>query len=166
MENASPFYDCAPFFFLLGQAGMKRLSRWLGGLLFAVIALIVATWAFGAVWFDGPFGAGNRMAAALLATTFVVVLLFVRPFWRKLGTVVVLFAGFHDNRSGADNADAEVSALTTSREDRFGASLSTQSRGLSRDTSTFGMGDLFVQPLCSAGRKRTGTQLRGREYSA
>ena len=33
------------------------------------------------------------MAAALLATAFVVALLFVRPFWRKLVVVVVLFAG-------------------------------------------------------------------------
>jgi len=45
------------------------------------------------VWFDAPFGAGNRIAAAVLATTFIVVLLFVRSFWRKLGIFVVLFAG-------------------------------------------------------------------------
>ena len=49
------------------------------------VAIIAIAWAFGAVWFDAPFGAGNRLAAVLLAITFVVVLLFVRPFWRKLG---------------------------------------------------------------------------------
>ena len=43
---------------------------WLGGLLLRVVALIAAAWAFGAVWFDGPFGAGNKLAAALLAAAF------------------------------------------------------------------------------------------------
>ena len=46
---------------------MKRLGLWVGGLLCAVIAIIAAVWAFGAVWFDGPFGAGNKIATALLA---------------------------------------------------------------------------------------------------
>jgi hypothetical protein len=73
---------------------MKRyLICWIGGLLMAVVGLIAAAWAFGAVWFDAPFGAYNKLAAALLATTFVVVLIFVRPFWRKLGVFVALFAG-------------------------------------------------------------------------
>ena len=73
---------------------MKRyLICWIGGLLLAVAGLIVAAWAFGAVWFDGPFGAGNKLAAALLTATFVVVLIFVRPFWKKLGVFVALFAG-------------------------------------------------------------------------
>ena len=64
------------------------------GLIAAIpVASIAIAWAFGAVWFDAPFGAGNRLAAALLAITFVVVLLFVRPFWRKLVIFVVLFAG-------------------------------------------------------------------------
>ena len=44
---------------------MKRLGLWVGGLLCAVIAIIAAVWAFGAVWFDGPFGAGNKIATAL-----------------------------------------------------------------------------------------------------
>jgi hypothetical protein len=56
------------------------------------VVIIAVAWAFGAVWFDAPFGAWNRMAAALLATAFVVALLFVRPFWRKLVVFVVLFA--------------------------------------------------------------------------
>ena len=73
---------------------MRRyLICWLGGLLCAVVGLIAAAWAFGAVWFDGPFGAGNKLAAALLTAVFVVVLIFVRPFWRKLGVFVALFAG-------------------------------------------------------------------------
>ena len=73
---------------------MRRyLIRWLGGLLCAVVGLIAAVWAFGAVWFDGPFGAGNKLAAALLVAVFAVVLIFVRPFWRKLGIFVALFAG-------------------------------------------------------------------------
>jgi len=61
-------------------------------LLVLLIAIIAIAWAFGAVWFDAPFGSGNRIAATLLATTFVAALLFVRPFGRKLGMVVVLFA--------------------------------------------------------------------------
>ena len=72
---------------------MKSLVCWVGGLLCAIIALIATTWAFGAVWFDGPFGAGNKLAAALLAVAFVAVLGSVRPFWRKLGVFLVLFAG-------------------------------------------------------------------------
>ena len=57
------------------------------------LAGIAIAWAFGAVWFDAPFGAGNGLAAVLLAIMFVVVLLFVRPFWRKLVIFVALFAG-------------------------------------------------------------------------
>jgi hypothetical protein len=72
---------------------MKRLGLWVGGLLFAVVAIISAAWAFGAVWFDGPLGAGNKIAAAMVAVAFMVVLFFVRPFWRKLGLLAVLFAG-------------------------------------------------------------------------
>jgi hypothetical protein len=55
------------------------------------VASIAIAWAFGAVWFDAPFGAGNCVAAVLLAITLVVVLLFVRPFWRKLGLLALLF---------------------------------------------------------------------------
>src|SRR5881392_3448652 len=77
----------------IGRRDLMRVIRWVGELLVLIAVIIAAAWAFGAVWFDGPFGAGNRIAAALLATTFVVVLLFVRPFWRKLGIFVVLFAG-------------------------------------------------------------------------
>src|SRR6266550_6447526 len=72
---------------------LMRVIRWVGALLVLLAVIIAAAWAFGAVWFDGPFGASNRMAAALLAITFVVVLLFVRPFWRKVGAVALLFGG-------------------------------------------------------------------------
>jgi Domain of unknown function (DUF4105) len=73
---------------------MKNLVlviRWAGVLLVLLIAIVAIAWAFGAVWFDAPFGAGNQLAAVLLAITFVVVLLFVRPFWRKLGLLALLF---------------------------------------------------------------------------
>jgi hypothetical protein len=64
------------------------------GLIAAIpVASIAIAWAFGAVWFDAPFGTGNRFAAILLATIFVLVLVFVRRFWRKLGIFVLLFAG-------------------------------------------------------------------------
>jgi len=72
---------------------LMRVIRWVGALLVLLAVIIAAAWAFGAVWFDGPFGTGNRIAAALLAITFVVVLLFVRPFWRKVGAVALLFGG-------------------------------------------------------------------------
>src|SRR5206468_12577742 len=71
---------------------LVRVIRWAGVLLVLLIAIIAIAWAFGAVWFDAPFGWANRIAAALLATIVVAVLLFVRPFWRKLGIVGVLFA--------------------------------------------------------------------------
>jgi hypothetical protein len=72
---------------------MKRLGCWIGGILLAVMGLIAAAWVFGALWFDGPFGAGNKPAAALLTIALMAVLIFVRPLWRKLGTFVVLLAG-------------------------------------------------------------------------
>jgi hypothetical protein len=70
-----------------------RIIRWAGALVILLAAIIAIALAFGAVWFDAPFGNANKVAAVLLATGFVVVLLFVRPFWRKLVVVVVLFAG-------------------------------------------------------------------------
>src|SRR5436190_3142834 len=70
-----------------------RVIRWVGALLVLVAVIIAVAWAFGAVWFDAPFEAGNRIAAAILATTFVVVLILVRPFWRKLVVFIMLFAG-------------------------------------------------------------------------
>jgi hypothetical protein len=71
----------------------QYLIYWLGGMLCAVVGLIAAAWVFGAVWFDGPFGAGNKLAAALLTIGLVTVLILVKPFWRKIGLFIVLFVG-------------------------------------------------------------------------
>ena len=58
---------------------LVRVIRWVGALLVILAAIIAAAWTFGAVWFDAPFGAAaNRIAAALFATAFVVVLLVSR----------------------------------------------------------------------------------------
>jgi hypothetical protein len=72
---------------------VRRLGHWIGLLGIMVVAVISAAWAFGAVWFDAPFGNGNKIVAALVGTAFVVALVFVRPLWRKLGVFVVVFAG-------------------------------------------------------------------------
>src|SRR5438132_2300919 len=75
---------------------MKNLVRvfgWVGRLVVLLTAIIAVAWAFGAVWFDAPFGNANRVLAGVLAMASAIVLIFVRPFWRKLGIVVVLFAG-------------------------------------------------------------------------
>ncbi len=76
---------------MLCVAFVKLLIRWLGVLLLAFAGLITAAWTFGAVWYDGPFGAGNKMTAALVATALLAVLLFVRPFRPKLGLFAALF---------------------------------------------------------------------------
>src|SRR5438067_7634885 len=62
-------------------------------ILLVPLASIAIAWAFVAAWYDAPFGAGNRIAAALVATSLVMVLLFVRPFLRKFVIFLVLFAG-------------------------------------------------------------------------
>src|SRR6266536_4757294 len=72
---------------------LVRVIRWVGGLLVLLTAIIAIAWAFGAVWFDAPFGNANKVMAGLLALASAAVLVFVRPFWRKLGIFVVLFAG-------------------------------------------------------------------------
>src|SRR6266403_4953141 len=72
---------------------LVRLIRWVGEVLVLITAIIAITWAFGAVWFDAPFGNANKVVTGLMALTSVIVLVFVRPFWRKLGIFVVLFAG-------------------------------------------------------------------------
>src|SRR5437870_13419114 len=70
-----------------------RVIRWAGALLVLLTTIIAVAWAFGAVRFDAPFGNANKFVATLVAIAFAIVLLFVRPFWRKLGIFVVLFAG-------------------------------------------------------------------------
>ncbi len=71
---------------------VKRVSHWIVVVGVTVVAVICSSWAFGAVWFDAPFGAGNKLAAALLLTLFAVLLVFVRGFWRKVGSFVLVFA--------------------------------------------------------------------------
>jgi hypothetical protein len=75
------------------RRNLMRVIRRVGGLLVLLALIIAAAWAFGAVWFDAPFGNANKIAGTLLAIALAIVLLFVRPFWRKLGIFVVLFAG-------------------------------------------------------------------------
>src|SRR6476620_8028142 len=71
---------------------MKRVACWIGRLLLKILGLIAAAWAFGAVSFDGPFGAGNKVLAALLGIAFLVILLLVRPWLRKVAVFLVFFA--------------------------------------------------------------------------
>jgi len=68
-----------------------RVIRWVGELLVLLIAIIAIAWAFGAVWFDAPFGNANKYVAGLLALTSAASLAFVRRFWRKVGAVTLLF---------------------------------------------------------------------------
>jgi Domain of unknown function (DUF4105) len=72
---------------------MKSLARWIGGILFAMVGLIAAAWAFGAVWYDAPFGSSNRIAAIFVALLFLITLFIVRPLTRKIAAFVVLFGG-------------------------------------------------------------------------
>src|SRR5258708_29988991 len=72
---------------------LMRVLRWIAALPVLLAATIAIAWAFGAVWFDAPFGNANKVVAGLLALAATIALVFVRPFWRKLGILVVLFAG-------------------------------------------------------------------------
>src|SRR5438132_5299376 len=74
------------------RRNLMRVLRWIGALLVLLTAIIAIAWVFGAVWFDAPFGDANKVVAGLLALASAVVLVFVRPFWRKLGIFVLLFA--------------------------------------------------------------------------
>src|SRR5437879_11451933 len=75
------------------MGNLVRIIRWVGELLVLLAVIIAAAWACGAVWFDAPFGNANKVVAGLLAVASAIALVFVRPFWRKIGTVAVLFAG-------------------------------------------------------------------------
>jgi Domain of unknown function (DUF4105) len=70
-----------------------RVIRWVGALLALLAAIIAVAWTFGAVWFDAPFGDANKFVAGLLAAVCVIALVFVRPFWRKVGVIALLFGG-------------------------------------------------------------------------
>jgi len=72
---------------------LVRVIRWIGELLVILTAIIAIAWAFGAVRFDAPFGNANKFVAGLLAVASVAALVFVRPFWRKIGAVALLFGG-------------------------------------------------------------------------
>src|SRR6266540_1384518 len=70
---------------------LVRVIRGVGEALILVTALIAIAWAFGAVWFDAPFRDANKVVAGLLAVGFAITLTFVRPLWRKMTAVVLLF---------------------------------------------------------------------------
>jgi uncharacterized protein DUF4105 len=70
---------------------LVRVTRWVGKLLVFIAAIVAIAWAFGAVWFDAPFGNANKIAAGLLAIGFASILGFVKPFWRKIAAVTFLF---------------------------------------------------------------------------
>jgi Domain of unknown function (DUF4105) len=72
---------------------LVRVIRRVGEALVLATAMIAIAWAFGAVWFDAPFGDANKVAAGLLAIGFAIILAFVRPFWRKIAAVALLFGG-------------------------------------------------------------------------
>jgi hypothetical protein len=72
---------------------LVRVIRWVGVLLVLLTAIIAIAWAFGALWFDAPFGNANKVLAGLLAVASATALVFVRPFWRKIGVVALLFVG-------------------------------------------------------------------------
>jgi Domain of unknown function (DUF4105) len=70
---------------------LVRAIRRAAGMLVLVTAIVASAWAFGAVWFDAPFGNANKVAAGLLAAGFALTLVFVRPLWRKIAVVALLF---------------------------------------------------------------------------
>src|SRR4029450_13958659 len=70
---------------------LVRVIRGVGEALVLATAMIAIAWAFGAVWFDAPFGDANKVAAGLLAIGFAIPLAFVRPCWRKITAVALLF---------------------------------------------------------------------------
>lgn len=70
---------------------VKRLARWIFTLIVAAVALVGAAWAFGAVWFDAPFGSGNKVVAAVVGTLFIVALLVPRRLPKKLTIFSVPF---------------------------------------------------------------------------
>src|SRR5881394_1874970 len=57
---------------------LVRIVRWIGESLVLLILVIAAVWAFGAVWFDAPFGNANKVVAGLPSLPEFVVLLLAR----------------------------------------------------------------------------------------
>src|SRR5947208_8600251 len=72
---------------------LVRVIRWVCELLVLLTAIIAIAWAFGALWFDAPFGNANKFIAGFLALAAVAALGFVRPFWLKVGVSALLFGG-------------------------------------------------------------------------
>jgi hypothetical protein len=72
---------------------LVRVICWVGELLILLAAMIASAWAFGAVWFDAPFGNANKIVAGLLAITFAIALVLIRQFWRKVAVITLLFGG-------------------------------------------------------------------------
>src|SRR5438046_9687194 len=70
---------------------LMRVIRWVGELLVLLTAIIAIALAFGAVWLAASFGNANMVIAGLLAIASAAALVFVRQFWRKVGTVALLF---------------------------------------------------------------------------
>ena len=62
----------------IGRRDLTRVIRWVGELLVLLTAIIAVAWAFGAVWFDAPFGNANKVLAGLLAVASAAALVFVR----------------------------------------------------------------------------------------
>ena len=71
---------------------LVRVIRWVGKLLVFLIAIFAVAWAFGALWFDAPFGDGNKIVAGLMAVAAAIALVLLRSFWRKVIAVALLFA--------------------------------------------------------------------------
>src|SRR5213596_196485 len=72
---------------------LVRIVRWIGESLVLLILVIAAVWAFGAVWYDAPFGNANKVVAGLLAIAVALTLVFVRHFWRKVAVITLRFGG-------------------------------------------------------------------------
>src|SRR5947207_15560867 len=67
---------------LFGTFIMKnlvRVGRWVGQLLVIVTVIIAISCAFGAVWFDAPFGNANKFVAGILAVPAVAALVLLKP---------------------------------------------------------------------------------------
>ncbi len=72
---------------------LRLLGRFIGGFFVTVLVMIGAAWAFGAVWFDAPFGAGNKMAAAIVGLLFAGAFFLLPSFAKRFGVASLLFAG-------------------------------------------------------------------------
>src|SRR5438876_872461 len=70
---------------------LMRVIRWICEVLVILTAIIAVAWAFGAMWFDAPFGNANKALAGLLVLASAAALVFIRRFWRKIGVVTLLF---------------------------------------------------------------------------